>query len=72
LGQKVVPGDPLADLLVGEIGHPCLHFMVSHNTTIICAYLHSSPQAQSIYDEIVSTHTNSYLPNGKICYVEEF
>lgn len=71
-GQKVMPGDPLADLLVGEIGHPCLHFMVSRGNTIVCAYLHSSPQAQSVYDEIVRTHPDSYLPNSKICYLEEF
>jgi hypothetical protein len=71
-GQTVKPGDPVVDLLVGEFGHPCLHFMVIHGNTIVCAYLHSSPQAQSIYDEIVRTHTDSYLPNGRICFVDAF
>lgn len=70
--QTVAPGDPVADLLVGELGHPHLHFMVRRGNATVCAYAHSSSQAQGIFEEIVRSHPNSYLPNGRICYVDAF
>jgi len=67
-GQNVSVGTHVADLLVGTLGYPHLHYMVSRGNQNVCAYKYSSGVAKSIFDEIAATRPNNYLPDGNICY----
>jgi hypothetical protein len=67
-GQDVSVGTHVADLLVGTLGYPTLHYMVSRGDQNVCAYKYSSGVAKSTFDEIAATRPNNYLPDGNICY----
>ena len=67
-GQDVSVGTHVADLLVGTLGYPHLHYMVMRGDQNVCPYKYSSGVAKSIFDEIAATRPNNYLPDGNICY----
>ena len=62
VGQVVDIGQEIGDLIVGELGHPHLHYMLMRNGQFVCAYTYSSGAAKQIFDEI-ATRSNSV-----ICY----
>jgi hypothetical protein len=66
-GQALEVGTPVADLVVGTLGHPHLHYMAEHNGEAVCAYAHSSDAARTAF-ESVSALPGSNLPDGNICY----
>jgi hypothetical protein len=68
IDQEVKPGDDIADLLVGDLGYPHLHYMVMKNEEAICAYQYSSLTAKQIFEDIADTRINNNLPDGNICY----
>jgi len=68
IDQEVKPGDDIADLLVGDLGYPHLHYMVIKNEEAICAYQYSSLTAKQIFEDIADTRINNNLPDGNICY----
>ena len=66
-GQDVEVGTPVADLMVGTLGYPHLHYMVEQDGEAVCAYAHSSDAARAAF-ESVSALPDSSLPDGNICY----
>jgi murein DD-endopeptidase MepM/ murein hydrolase activator NlpD len=68
-GQEVAVGTPMADLLIGTLGYPHLHYMVQRNGEAVCAYAHSSDAARAVL-ETVAALPGSSLPDGNICYGE--
>lgn len=68
-GQAVGIGMPVADLLVGPLGYPHLHYMVSRGSDPVCAYGYSSPAAQAIFEALARLPGNN-LPDGNLCYGE--
>jgi hypothetical protein len=68
-GETVSVGTPLADLLVGPLGYPHLHFMVSSNDQAVCPYTQSSDAARAIFTTLAALPRSS-LPDGNICYGE--
>ena len=69
VGQTVEVGDPVADLLVGTLGYPHLHYMVQRNGEAVCAYAHSSDAARATFESLAILPDSS-LPDGNICYGE--
>ena len=65
-GQTVSAGTPVADLLVGTLGYPHLHYMVERGTSTVCAYAHSSEAAKRTI-EAIARYPNSTVPGGQIC-----
>ena len=65
-GQTVSVGTPVAELLVGTLGYPHLHYMVERGTSIVCAYAHSSEAAKRTI-EAIARYPNSTVPGGQIC-----
>jgi len=68
-GQEVAVGTPVADLLIGTLGYPHLHYMVQRSGAAVCAYPHSSDAARAVF-EAVAALPGSSLPDGNICYGE--
>lgn len=68
-GQEVAVGAPVADLLVGTLGYPHLHYMLMRGGEFVCAYGYSSPEAQAIFEAMAAYPTNN-LPDGNISYGE--
>ncbi|MBU0638684.1 MAG: M23 family metallopeptidase [Planctomycetota bacterium] len=66
-GQDVEVGTPVADLMIGTLGYPHLHYMVEHNGEAVCAYAHSSDAAKATFVSL-SDLPGSNLPDGNICY----
>ncbi|HVP13545.1 MAG TPA: M23 family metallopeptidase [Phycisphaerae bacterium] len=66
-GQDVAVGTPVADLLVGTLGYPHLHYMVERNGEMVCAYAYSSDAARAVFVGLASLPGSS-LPDGNICY----
>jgi len=66
-GQEVQVGTPVADLLVGSLGYPHLHYMIEQNGQMVCAYPNSSEAAQAVFDNLAAL-PDSNLPDGNICY----
>jgi hypothetical protein len=62
IGQVVITGDEIGDLLVGNLGYPHLHYMVMRNGQFLCAYDYSSGRAKIIFEDIANRS------NSKICY----
>ena len=67
VGQSVVTGDEIADLLIGDLGYPHLHYMLLRNGEDVCAYKYSSESAKQIFENIPRTDNS----DGYICYGEE-
>jgi hypothetical protein len=57
----------VADLLVGTLGYPHVHYMVELDGEAVCAYAHSSDVARATF-EMVAALPGSSLPDGNICY----
>lgn len=70
VGQVISTGDVITDLLVGDLGYPHLHFMLTENGKEVCPYSNSSDAAKRIFETIVSRGINNNLPDGNICYGE--
>jgi murein DD-endopeptidase MepM/ murein hydrolase activator NlpD len=68
-GQQIEVGAPIADLLVGPLGYPHLHYMVSSNDVAVCPYTQSSDAARAIFTTLAALPRSS-LPDGNICYGE--
>lgn len=68
-GEDVVVGTHVADLLIGTLGYPHLHYLVEHLGQIVCAYPNSSAAAQAVFDDLAAL-PGSNLPDGNICYGE--
>lgn len=66
-GSEVVVGTPVANLLVGTLGYPHLHYMLFKSGAAVCAYEHSSEAAKRIFERIARL-SGSNLPDGNICY----
>lgn len=66
-GDEVAVGTPVADLLVGTLGYPHLHYMVEHDGEAVCAYAHSSDAARAVFEGLAALPGSS-LPDGNICY----
>ncbi len=66
-GEAVDVGTPIADLLVGTLGYPHLHYMIERNDAAVCAYEHSSAAARQTFEDL-SELPGSNLPDGNICY----
>jgi murein DD-endopeptidase MepM/ murein hydrolase activator NlpD len=66
-GQEVGVGTPVADLIVGTLGYPHLHYMVRRNGEAVCAYANSSDAARAVFVSLSALPTGS-LPDGNICY----
>jgi murein DD-endopeptidase MepM/ murein hydrolase activator NlpD len=66
-GDDVDVGTPIAELLVGNLGYPHLHYMVMRDGDLVCAYGYSSPAAQAIFETLAQI-PESNLPDGNICY----
>lgn len=66
-GQEVTVGMPVADLVVGTLGYPHMHYMVEHNGEDVCAYAHSSDAAKAVFTSLAAL-PGSNLPDGNICY----
>ena len=66
-GEVLEGGSPVADLLVGTLGYPHLHYMVEQDGEAVCAYAHSSDAARTAFEN-VSAFPGSSLPDGNICY----
>lgn len=60
-------GTAIADLLVGTLGYPHLHYMMQRSGEPVCAYDHSSSTARSVLADLASL-PDSYLPDGNICF----
>jgi hypothetical protein len=65
-GETVAVGTPLAELLVGTLGYPHLHYMVERGRGNVCAYAHSSEAAKRTI-EAIARLPNSTVPGGQIC-----
>lgn len=65
-GQRVSVGAPVADLLVGRLGYPHLHFMMQRNNANVCAYAQSSEAAKRTI-EAIARYPTSNVPGGQIC-----
>jgi hypothetical protein len=66
-GQEVGVGTPVADLIVGTLGYPHMHYMMERSGENVCAYAHSSDAAKAVFVRL-SGLPGSYLPDGNICY----
>lgn len=66
-GETVEIGTPVADLMVGTLGYPHLHYMVEHGGEAVCAYAHSSEDARAAFESLAAL-PDSHLPDGNICY----
>lgn len=66
-GQQIAAGGPVADLLVGTLGYPHLHYMVQRNGATVCPYAHSSETARTTFQNLAAL-PDSHLPDGSICY----
>jgi len=66
-GQEVAVGTPIADLLVGTLGYPHLHYMVLQNGEPVCAYAQSSATATAVFDGLAQLPASN-LSDGNICY----
>jgi len=67
VGDEVGVGTPIADLLVGTLGYPHLHYMVQQSGEAVCAYAHSSDAARSTFETLAELPGSS-LPDGNICH----
>jgi hypothetical protein len=65
-GQAVSAGTPVADLLVGTLGYPHLHYMVERGNANVCAYAHSSEAAKRTI-EAIARYPNGNVPGGQVC-----
>jgi hypothetical protein len=65
-GQVVSAGSAVADLLIGTLGYPHLHYMVERGTANVCAYAHSSESAKRTIESFIA-YPNSNVPGGQIC-----
>jgi murein DD-endopeptidase MepM/ murein hydrolase activator NlpD len=65
-GDEVGAGDPIADLLVGNLGYPHLHYMVMKGNAAVCAYANSSEAAKRVF-ETIAAKPGSSVPGGRIC-----
>ena len=65
-GQQVGVGTQVADLLVGTLGYPSLHYMVIRGNVNVCAYSHSSEAAKRTIETIAHL-PNGNVPGGQIC-----
>jgi murein DD-endopeptidase MepM/ murein hydrolase activator NlpD len=68
-GQTVSAGTPIADLLVGTLGYPHLHYMAAQNRETTCAYAYSSDAARDVFAGLAALPGSS-LPDGNVCYGE--
>lgn len=68
-GQTVGVGNHVADLLVGTLGYPHLHYMVMKDGEFVCAYAYSTPAAQATFATLAQIPASN-LPDGNICYGE--
>jgi hypothetical protein len=66
-GQELAVGAPVADLVVGSLGYPHLHYMVHREGEAVCAYAHSSDAAKATFVGLAGLPDSS-LPDGNICY----
>jgi hypothetical protein len=66
-GQDVEVGTPVADLLVGTLGYPHLHYWIDQNREAVCPYVVSSEAARAVFDSLARL-PDSHLPDGNICY----
>ncbi len=64
VGQNVVTGDEIADLLIGDLGYPHLHFMLERNGAAVCAYEFSSDSAKALFEAIPKVSQS----DGFLCY----
>lgn len=64
VGQSVVTGDEIADLLIGDLGYPHLHYMLERHGELVCAYKHSSGSAKALFEGI----PKSFESEGFICH----
>ena len=51
-GEVLEVGSPVADLLVGTLGYPHLHYMVEQDGEAVCAYAHSSDAARAAFESV--------------------
>jgi murein DD-endopeptidase MepM/ murein hydrolase activator NlpD len=65
-GQEITAGTEIGDLLVGELGYPHLHYMVTRGGDAVCAYDNSSEAAKAIFEGIAAL-PGSNVPGGQIC-----
>lgn len=65
--QTVNLGDEIADLLIGDLGYPHLHYMLLRNGEDVCAYKYSLESAKQIFEDFPKTD----ISDGYICYGEE-
>ncbi len=70
VGQDVSTGDVITDLLIGDLGYPHLHLMLTESGKEVCPYSNSTEAAKRIFETIVSTRLNNNMPDGNICYGE--
>lgn len=68
-GREVAAGEPIADLLVGTLGYPHLHYMVERSGQAVCGHAHSSDAARAVFESLADLPA-SHLPDGNICYGE--
>jgi murein DD-endopeptidase MepM/ murein hydrolase activator NlpD len=66
-GEEVMVGTPVADLLIGSLGYPHLHYMLIQNGQAVCAYPNSSAAAQEVFNQLAAL-PGSNLPDGNICF----
>jgi hypothetical protein len=72
VGQEVMPGDTIGNLLVGAQGYAIMPITLIKNGNVnLCPYSNSSTNARLIYDNIIATRGVN-LCDGKICCVESF
>ncbi len=64
VGQSVVTGDEIADLLIGDLGYPHLHYMLERDGELVCAYKHSSESTKALFESI----PKSFESEGFICH----
>ena len=65
--QELAVGTPVADLLVGTLGYPHLHYMVLRSGQAVCAHEHSSDAARAVFESLTGSPGSS-LPDGNICF----
>ena len=66
VGQIVSVGTPMANLLVGTLGYPHLHYMAERGNINVCVYPYSSESAKRML-EAIKGYPNSNVPGGQIC-----
>jgi murein DD-endopeptidase MepM/ murein hydrolase activator NlpD len=52
--QTVTVGDRIGYLIVGELGYPHLHYMLSVDNQTVCAHHHSTTAAQATFNTIAT------------------